>query len=67
MAADIIRDPPKHDKEFYLKISCTYERYFRNTPIEQKPTIENFDNYLYCWAVKVWPRALDRIYETCRR
>ena len=53
--------------EFKDKLSFEYSQYFRNNPSEQKPTIEVFDNYLYHWAMKVWPRALDIIHETCRR
>ena len=63
-AANIIRVP---HSEFKDKLNSEYRQYFRNNPKEQKPTIEVFDNYLYYWAMKVWPRALDIIRETCRR
>ena len=51
---------------FDIRIRGIRDRYFQDTPIEQKPTIEAIDNYLYCWAVKVWPRALDKIHEYTR-
>ena len=65
-AAEIIRNPPKDDEMFDISIRCIRERHFQDTPIEQQPTIEAIDNYLYCWAVKVWPRALDKIHEYTR-
>ena len=67
IAADIIRELPRGEEEFYKNLHKHYNSYFRNTPIDQRPTTETFDNYLYSWANKVWPRALDIIYERCRR
>ena len=66
IAADIIRELPRGKEEFYKNLHENYNSYFRNTPIDQRPTIETFDNYLYSWAMKVWPRALDIIREHCR-
>ena len=66
-AANIICVPHRDDQEFKYDLSKEYKSYFKNTPMDQRPTIEVFDNYLYHWAVKVWPRALDIIHETCRR
>ena len=66
-AANIIRAPHRDDNEFKGYLSSEYREYFQNTPTDQRPTIEVFDNYLYHWAMKVWPRALDIIHETCRR
>ena len=67
IAADIIRELFRGEEEFYKNFHQQYNSYFRNTPIDRRPTIEEFDNYLYSWAKKVWPRALDIIHETCRR
>ena len=55
------------EKEFYKNLHIHYNIYFGNTPNDERPIIEKFDNCLYDWAVKVWPRALDIIYERCRR
>ena len=63
IAADIICELFRGEKEFYKNLHIRYNRYFRNTPIDERPTIETFGNYLYCWAKKVWPRALDIIYK----
>ena len=60
IAADVISEV-RHQFHTYLRIR--YNRYFRNTPDDEKPSIEKFDNYLYCWALKIWPRALDIIRE----
>ena len=65
-AAEIVRNPPEDDTMFDIRIRGIRNLYFQDTPIEQKPTIEAIDNYLYCWAVKVWPRALDKIHEYTR-
>ena len=67
IAADIIRELHRGEEEFYKNLHKHYNSYFRNTPIDQRPTIETFDNYLYSWAKKVWPHALDIIRERCRR
>ena len=67
IAADIIRELFRGEKEFYKNLYINNNRYFRNTPDDERPTIETFDNYLYCRAKKVWPRALDIIYKRCRR
>ena len=66
IAADIRNSPPQNKNEFYEILTREYDRYFISTPIDQRPTIEKFDNYLYHWAKKVWPRALDIIFEECR-
>ena len=35
-------------------------------PNETQPSIEQFDDNLYRWAMKVWPRALGKIHEYTR-
>ena len=67
MAADIICDLPRGKEAFHRNLEKSYLDYFRNTPLDQRPKIEVFDNYLYSWAMKVWPRALDIISKHCRR
>ena len=66
-AADIICELSRGEKEFYKNLHIHYNIYFGNTPNDERPIIEKFDNCLYDWAVKVWPRALYIIYERCRR
>ena len=67
MAADIIRDLPRGKEAVHRNLGKSYLDYFRDTPLDQRPKIEVFDNYLYSWAMKVWPRALDIISKHCRR
>ena len=63
-----IRDYSSTNKEdFYKFLTYKYNTYFEDVPTNQRPTVEKFDNYLYHWAKKVWPRALDIIFEECRR
>ena len=66
MAANIIRDLPRGKEAFHRNLEKSYLDYFRNIPHDQRPKIEVFDNYLYSWAMKVWPRALHLISKHCR-
>ena len=43
IAADIIRELFRGEKEFFKNLHIRYNRYFRNTPIDERPTIETFD------------------------
>ena len=47
IAADIIRELFRDEEEFRNNLHVRYNRYFRNTPSDQRPTVEAFDNYLY--------------------
>ena len=67
MAADIIRDLAKGDRIFQYNLEERYIEYFQNTALDRRPKLEVFDNYLYTWAVKVWPRALYITANRCRR
>ena len=51
---------------FKSHLNSAYQTYFIDTPIDKRPTVEAFDNYMYCWAKKIWPRALDIIKERIR-
>ena len=66
MAANIIRDLPRGKEAFHRNLEKSYLDYFRNTPHDQRPKIEVFDNYLYSWAMKVWSQALHLISKHCR-
>ena len=66
IAADILNYSPSNKNEFDEILNKEYNRYFDDAPIDKRPTIEKFDNYLYHWAKKIWPRALDIIFEQCR-
>ena len=67
IVAEIICELFRGEKEFNKNLHYHYNKYFGNNSDDGKQTIEKFDNYLYCWAIKNWPRALDRIHESCRR
>ena len=67
MAAHIIRDLPRGDQTFRYNLEKRYIEYFRNTALDRRPKIEVFDNYLYTWAMKAWPRPLYIIANRCRR
>ena len=69
IADDVLRETRERTfdrKQYYENLTKKYNGYFRNTPDAEKPSIYKFDNYLYCWALKIWPRALDTIRERCR-
>ena len=65
IAAEIRNCSPTNKNDFYSILTNQYNIYFEDTPTNQRPTIEKFDNYLYHWAKKVWPHALDIIFEHC--
>ena len=70
IAADLVRDNQanSYDGERYLeRITSKHEDFFVDTPPNERPSIVKFDNYLYSWAIKVWPRALELIREYERR
>ena len=70
IAGDIIREFRETTcdrKRYYEILTQKHNSYFRDIPDDEKPSIYKFDNYLYCWALKIWPHALDIIRERCRR
>ena len=70
IAADTLRETRSSafdTKQYYEHLTRDYNFHFRNTPDSKKPSIYVFDNYLFDWALKVWPRALDIIHEYNRR
>ena len=54
------------EKRFLNNLNHFYYEYIKDIPNGPKPTLEQFDDYLYRWAEKVWPRALDVIHEYSR-
>ena len=66
VAAEIIRDRDLGEKRFLNNLNHFYYEYIKDIPNRPKPTLEQFDDYLYRWAEKVWPRALDVIHEYSR-
>ena len=69
IAADIIRESRANygDRERYIEIiTRKHDAFFLDTPHE-RPSIAKFDSYLFSWATKIWPRALDLIREYERR
>ena len=72
IANDVIRESRANhgDRKRYIEIITeNHNSYFFNTPFTERPPISKFDNYLFCWAAKIWPRTLDiiREYECDRR
>ena len=70
IAVDLVRDNQanSYDGERYLeRITSKHEDFFVDTPPNERRSIVKFDNYLYSWAIKVWPRALELIREYERR
>ena len=72
IAADVIRESREAScdrKRCYEILTQKHRNYFCDTPDDEKTAIYKFDNYLFCWALKIWPRALDiiRERERCRR
>ena len=56
-AAEIIRYLDQGDTAFINRLNRFHYEY------ETQPTVVQFDDYLYRWAMKVWPRPLDKIHE----
>ena len=62
-AADLIHDLCLGENHFVYNLSKQFKRYCADNPGGPEITIEKFDDYLYRWAMKVWPRAFDIIHE----
>ena len=62
-AAEIIRYLDQGETLFRTRLNYFHNEYCKDNPNGPKPTLEKFDDYLYRWAVKVWPRAFDKIHE----
>ena len=50
------------EKEISSITSIVFIEYIKDIPNGPKRTLAQFDDYLYRWAEKVWPRALDIIH-----
>ena len=66
VAGEVIRDRCLGGKRFLNNLNHFYYEYIKDTPNEPKPTLEEFDDYLYRWAEKIWPLALDILHEYSR-
>ena len=62
-AAGLIHDLDLGENHFKYNLSKQYKRYCKDNPESPELSIEKFDDYLYKWAIKVWPRAFDIILE----
>ena len=62
-AAEVIRHLDQGEKVFYNSLKFSHSHYCKNNANEPQLSIEIFDDYLYRWAMKVWPRAFDMIHE----
>ena len=70
IAADLVRDyraNSSNRERYIVNITQKHEDFFVDTPPNERPSIAKFDNYLFSWAVKVWPRALELIREHERK
>ena len=66
VATVIISDRNLGVKRFLNNLNHFYYEYMKNIPNGTKPTLEQFDEFLYRLAEKVWSRALDIIHEYSR-
>ena len=64
--AEIICDHDLGEKRSLNNLNHFYYEYIKDIPNGPKPTLEEFDDYLYRWAGKIWPLALDIIHEYSR-
>ena len=55
---EIIRYFHQGETSFFNKLNYFHNEYYKDNPTK-KPTLEKFDDYLYRWAMEVWPRALE--------
>ena len=62
-AADLIHNLDLGEDHFIYNLSYHFKRYCQDNPGGPEITIEKLDDYLYRWAMKVWPRAFDVIHE----
>ena len=62
-AADLIHAARCGESHYKYRLKNQYERYCRDNPNEPRLSIEKFDDYLYRWAKKVWPRALEIVFD----
>ena len=51
---------------FNHRLRFHHKQYCRDNPNGPKLTLEKIDDYLYRWAMKVWPHAFDIIFEYSR-
>ena len=71
VAAKIIRHQDFVEKRFFNNLHHFYYEYInyeyiKDIPNGPKPMLEQFDDYLYRWAGRVWPRAPDVVHEYSR-
>ena len=62
-AADLIHAAGCGESHYKFRLKNQYERYCRDNPNGPRLSIEKFDDYLYRWAKKVWPRALEIVFD----
>ena len=62
-AADLIYASRFGESHYKYRLQKHYDRYCTDNPNGPRLTIEKFDDYLYRWAKKVWPCALDIVFK----
>ena len=65
-AANLIHNLDLGEDHLIYTLSYHCKEYCKDNPGGPEITIEKYDDYLYRWAMKVWPRAFDIIHE-CER
>ena len=61
-AADLIYAAQINENHYNYRLQQQYDRYCKDNPNGPRLTIEKFDDYLFRWAKKVWPCALDIVF-----
>ena len=57
--AEIIRHLDPDERYFLHMLNLSFNKNIKEFPNGPKPTLEQYDDYLYKWDEKVWPRGLD--------
>ena len=61
-AADLIYAAQINENHYNYRLQQQYDRYCKDNPNGPRLTIEKFDDYLFRWAKKVWPCAIDIVF-----
>ena len=61
-AADLIHAAQINENHYNYRLQQQYDRYCKDNPNGPRLTIEKFDDYLFRWAKKVWPCAIDIVF-----
>ena len=62
-AADLIHASQFDENHYKYRLQKQYDRYCTDNPNGPRLSIEKFDDFLYRWAKKVWPCALEIVFK----